>query len=197
MEIKVKKISKFDIVTIVSCIGMIGWFLTEFYGGMILYLLAYGQVIVPIILIYIICLICMLISLCRKGIGTNKVRLIFHGMVMLVAMLINIAYSETFKSERVLTATLKDDLFHYTLVFRKNGMVENQINGFLGYTQTIKGEYYTKGDTIIFTKKPYENNFIPDTMLVDRDKKAIFMNKNEAGEFATEKTWLNYFEIHP
>ncbi|MBK7970367.1 MAG: hypothetical protein IPK08_16290 [Bacteroidetes bacterium] len=94
-----------------------------------------------------------------------------------------------------MTATLKDDLYYYTLVFRENGTCENQVSGIFGFHEVFHGKYKFQADTIIFTKKPYDNNFIPDTLLIDRKEKAIFINKEKQGNFSTKKEWLNYFEI--
>ncbi|RYE50771.1 MAG: ATP-binding protein, partial [Sphingobacteriales bacterium] len=90
---------------------------------------------------------------------------------------------EFLKSKQVLSATLKDDLFHYTLIFREDGSCENQTQGFLGFEETFHGDYTLNGDTIIFKKKPYDNNFIPDTLLIDEKENAIFKEKNENGNF--------------
>ena len=58
--------------------------------------------------------------------------------------------SEIFKSKTVLSGTLKDDLFHYTLVFREDGTCENMVHGFLGFEDKYDGKYKMVGDTIIF-----------------------------------------------
>jgi len=103
--------------------------------------------------------------------------------------------SELFKSKIVLSGTLKDDLFYYTLIFREDGTCENNVNGFLGFEDKYEGKYKMVGDSIIFIVKPYDNNFIPDTLLLDMKQNAIFLNKNKDGEFSTEKEWLNHFEL--
>lgn len=94
-----------------------------------------------------------------------------------------------------MTAVLKDDLYHYRLVFRKDRTVENQINGFMGFSKTIHGKYKIENDLIIFDPKPYDNDFIPDTMLIDKKLNAIFIGKDKNGNFRTVKEWLNHFEI--
>ncbi|HLV51877.1 MAG TPA: hypothetical protein VKY44_07980, partial [Flavobacterium sp.] len=103
---------------------------------------------------------------------------------------------DIFKSPRTLTATLRDDIFHYTLIFREDGIVENEINGIFGFRETIKGNYRIEGDTIIFSKIPYDNDFIPEQLLIDREQNAIFIIKNKDGNFIRKKEWLNYLEIH-
>lgn len=94
-----------------------------------------------------------------------------------------------------MTAVLKDDLYNYRLIFRKNNTVENQINGFMGFSQTISGKYKIENDLIIFNPKPYDNDFIPDTLLIDKKQNVIFKERDENGNFRTNKEWLNHFEI--
>jgi hypothetical protein len=186
-----RKIKRFDIVAIISTIGMIGWLVTDFFGGMIIYLLSYGLLIIPIIILYLI----SIVETLRNWKSRSKIKILFHFTVILTIIFLNLYHSDILKSKRVMTATLKDDLFYYTLIFRKNGTCENNISGFMGFSQTFKGKYITKGDTIIFKKKPYNNDFIPDTLLVDKNEKAIFIEKEENGKFRRTKEWLNHFEI--
>ncbi len=94
-----------------------------------------------------------------------------------------------------MTAVLKDDLYHYRLILRKNGNVENQANGMFGFSQTFHGKYKIENDFIIFSEKPYDNDFIPDTLLIDKEQNALFIEKDSKGNFRTEKEWLNHFEI--
>ncbi len=95
-----------------------------------------------------------------------------------------------------MTARMDDDLFHYTLILRENGTCENEIRGYLGFSERHKGHYRFQGDTIIFSKIPYDTkNFIPDTILIDKEKNAIFIEQDTSGKFCREKKWLNHFEI--
>ena len=103
--------------------------------------------------------------------------------------------SELFKSNRILEAKLEDDLFHYTLIFRENGSVENRAVGIFWYKKTFKGTYHFNGDTIIFSKKPYDNDWLPDTLLIDRNQNVIFIHRDSNGKFDTEIEWLNHFKI--
>ena len=185
----------FDIVALVSTIGIILWIISDFFGGMIIFLLSYGLVIIPIIITYLVSIIETIFSLITKGVKKNKIKLISHLIVILTIVIITVYNSDILKSKRVLTATLKDDLSLQTLIFRENGKCENNINGMFGFTEKFKGEYYMKNDTIIFSIKPYDNNFIPDTILLDRVQKAIFIEKDKLGNFRTEKEWLNHFKI--
>ena len=94
-----------------------------------------------------------------------------------------------------MTAVLKDDLFHYRLIFREDGTVENRENGIFGMSGTNFGKYKIDKNLIIFDKKPYDNDFLPDTLLIEKNQNALFMEKDSKGNFRTEKNWLNHFEI--
>jgi hypothetical protein len=168
---------------------------THYFGGMLIYLLSYGMIIIPIIILYIVSFGETFISLIKSGFKQNKIKGIFHGLVILTIILINILQSDFLKSKKILTATLKDDQFYYTLLFRENGSCENHVSGIFGYQEVFHGKYKFQGDTIIFSKKPYDNNFIPDTLLIDRKEKVIFINKDKQGNFSTTKEWLNHFNI--
>lgn len=194
-EIRKRKLSVYDIIAIISAVGLIGWIITDFFGGMILWALSYGVIIIPIFLLYILSITDTVVSLIRKGKQTSKIKLIAHGIVLFSIFAFNLYHSEVFKSERIMTAVLKDDLYHYRLILRKNGNVENQTNGMFGFSQTFHGKYKIENDLIIFSEKPYDNDFIPDTLLIDKEQDALFMGKDSYGKFQTEKEWLNHFEI--
>ncbi len=179
-----------------SVIAMIIWLLTDFFGGMFIYLLAYSFLIFPFILLYIASFIETIISTIIKGFKTTKLRVYFHSFFLFTILCFTVYHSELFKSNRILEATLHDDLFSYTLVFRENGKVENHINGFMAFSESIDGTYEMKGDTIIFTQRPYKNDFISNELLIDRQANVLWMHRNQNGEFNREKTFLNYLEIH-
>jgi hypothetical protein len=185
----------YNIIAVISTLGILAWMVTDYFGGMFIYLLSYGLIIIPIIILYIVSFGDTIISSIKRGFKQNKIKVIFHGLVILTIILTNILQSDLLKSKRILTATLKDDQFYYTLVFRENGSCENQVSGIFGFQEVFHGQYRFQGDTIIFSKKPYDNNFIPDTLLIDRKEKAIFINKDKEGNFSTTKEWLNHFEI--
>lgn len=162
---------------------------------MLLFVLVYWWVLIPILILYIISFITTLKILVKKGKTTGKIKLIAHLITLSAIIGFNLYESDVFKSKRVMTAVLKDDQYHYRLIFRENGVVENHINGLFGYTETIIGNYHIKDHLIIFNKKPYDNEFIPDTLLIDKKQNALFLNKDKAGNFSTKKEWLNFFEI--
>jgi hypothetical protein len=192
---KNRKIKGFDILAIISTLGIIGWITTDYFGGMIIFLLSYSLIIIPIVIAFLVSFIETIVSLIRKGINQNKIKLLSHSTLIGFVILISVVNSDLFKSKRIVTATLKDNLYHYTLILRENGKCENNAFGMFGYTEKFKGEYYLKNDTIIFTIIPYDNDFLPDTVLLDTNQGAIFINKDKNGSFVTKKSWLNHFEI--
>ncbi|NVK84774.1 MAG: hypothetical protein HWE21_10665 [Cytophagia bacterium] len=184
-----------NFASIIGSLGIIAWLISDFYGGMIIHLFSYFYAIAFIVVLYITSLAETLVNWLRKGTQYVKVRVIVHLIVFLSFIAFNIHNSEILRSERVLTATLRDDLFHYTLVFRKNGKVETHENGFLGYSQVHFGKYRLEEGLIIFDEKPYDNDFIPDSVLLDLEENAIFITKDSCNKFSREKVWLNHFEI--
>jgi hypothetical protein len=169
---------------------MICWNITDYFGGMFIYLLQYWIIIIPIVILYLITLIGTIIKLSKNGIKANKLIFGTHLIFIIFVFTTKLIESEIFKSKIVLSGTLKDDLYHYTLILRDDGTCENNVNGFLGFEEKYNGKYKMDGDTIIFSKKPYDNDFLPDTLYLNKKEKAIFLNKN-----SDEKQWLNHFEL--
>jgi hypothetical protein len=194
---KRKKITSIilDAIAVASGLGIIGWIITDFFGGMIISLLSYPIIFLPIIILYIISFFNFIFSLIINRKQTSKIRTWSHSIVLMAILLFNTYDLEIFRSKKVLTAILKDDQCSHHLIFRKNGSVENTLYGMFGYKQVYTGSYIMKGDTIIFTKVPYDNDFIPDTLLRDDKQSALFMDKDSTGHFITEKEWLNHFDI--
>jgi hypothetical protein len=189
------KITTFQILTIIAVIGMILWNITDYFGGMIIHLFQYWYLILPTFILYLATLVGTIIRVSKDGFKSNKLILSLHVFFIVFVFASSLIESDAFKSKRVLTGTLKDDLFHYTLILRKDGTCENNVSGFLGFEKQYNGRYKMKGDTIVFTKKPYDNNFLPDTIYFNKSQKAIFIGKNKNGEFSTKKQWLNHFLV--
>lgn len=188
-----KKVLILNIIAIVSALGIIAWIISDFAGGMILFLFAYPHLIISIIILYLFSAIQTVVSILKKK--ASRINMISHSAVVVLIIIFNLYNSDLIKSERLITATLKDDLVLLTLVFRKDGSCENRVVGMFGFSKTYRGEYVMKGDTIIFKKKPHVNNFIPDTLLLVREDSAIYMEKDSTGNFITTKEWLNHFKI--
>lgn len=186
---------KYDIIAVISTLGILCWLTTDLWGGMLICLLTLWIIIVPIIILYIVSFGDTLISIIKRGFVKNQIKAFSHGFVILTILSFNLFQSELFKSKRILVATLKDDLSFHTLVFRENGTCENEISGIVGFHEVYHGRYTFSGDTIIFQKKPYNNDFIPDTLLIDNNVKAIFIGKDKDGHFNRTKGYLNHFKI--
>lgn len=185
-----------DILAVISALGMLGLLTTQFFGGMFIWTISYPLIIFPLVILYIVSFFNTLIAFINKGIVQNKVKALSHSIVILVIVLFEIYQSDLFKSEKIMTARMNDDLFSYTLILREDGSCENEVNGFMGFNQNFKGQYIFKGDTVIFSKVPYDNKgFIPDTILVNKAAGAIFIEKDTMGNFSIEKEWLNHFKI--
>jgi len=185
----------FNAIAIISTLAILGWIATDFYGGMLIYFLSYGLIIIPFIILYVVSFGDTLISLIRRGLKQNEIKVFFHGLVVITVIALNLIQSDLFKSKRILTARLKDDQALYTLILRENGNCENEVDGMFGFHEVYHGKYQFYGDTIVFEKKPYDNDFIPDTLLMDRKAKALFLEKDTTGNFYKTKEWLNHFEI--
>lgn len=183
-------------MAVLSCAGMVGWLLTQFFGGMVIWFFSYPLIIFPVLILYIVSIFNTLIAIGRKGFKSNRIKIASHGVVVVGIVASAIFASDLFKSNRIMTATLYDDLFSYTLVLRENGVCENEVNGFMGFSEVFNGQYAMKGDTIIFSKVPYDKkDFIPDTIVIDRKERAIFIERDTTGKFIREKGFLNHFKI--
>jgi hypothetical protein len=190
-----KKNKILDVIAIISTLGIVAWMITDFFGGMVIFLFSYGLIILPFVILYIFSFISTIILLIIKGFKKNRIKALSHIFLILIIIAFNIFQSEIFKSKIILKAILKDDQYNYTLIFRENNKCDNIVNGIFGYKEVFHGKYELKGDTIIFLKKPYDNNFIPDTIFINKKEKAIFILKDSTGNFSITKEWLNHFEI--
>ena len=190
----IHRVTGLEAISVISCIGIIAWLLTDLFGGMLIFLLSYYKIILIIILLYLISIIDFISCLKNQNWDISPFKLIPHSLVFLTVILINLHFSELIKSPAILIAHLHDDLSSQELVFRENGIVENKVSGIFGYSEQINGEYRIENNLIIFLQKPYDNDFIPDTLLLDKSQHALFLNKKN-NEFERAKIGLNYFEI--
>lgn len=109
--------------------------------------------------------------------------------VTLTILVTEILKSEIFKSQKVLVAVLNDDLSKTYLTLRKNNTFEIDAVTIFD-DQKFKGKYKLINDKIIFLDKPYDNDFIPDTVTILEDKIILrFKNGEPIIDFAT------YFNI--
>jgi len=99
-----------NIFSIISTIAIISWMISDFFGGLIIYLLMYWWIIFPLIIIYVVTGIITIVKTARKGIRNNKIILYTHILGILSIIIFNLYQSEIFKSKILLDATLVDDL---------------------------------------------------------------------------------------
>lgn len=98
--------------------------------------------------------------------------------------------SELFKGEKVLEASLLDDLSAIHLTLREGNKFE-MVSSTIFTQQTFKGTFQINDNKIIFNDRPYDNEFIPDTLTIIGDK--IILRFDEEGNPKTD--FANYFEI--
>ncbi len=184
------------ILSIISILAIIGWMITDFFGGMIVYLIIFKWIIIPLLFVYVISFFKTLTLIIRDGISSNKILFYSHLFALFSIAIFTINNSELLKSKILLSATLKDDLSSIHLILRRNGKFETISEGIFGYTDKTKGYYLIKSDTIIFLNKPYRDDYIPDTLLLDKENKAIYIYRKPDGVFRRDKSFVNFFEVN-
>lgn len=110
--------------------------------------------------------------------------------VLAIAATLKSELPERLKSDSILEATLDDDLAALHLTLRKNHTFELRASSYFS-NEIFEGRYKLVNDKIVFLDKPYDNDFVPDTITIVKDKIVLKFSKN--GEpilnFAT------YFDI--
>ena len=86
---------------------------------------------------------------------------------------------------------MHDDLSVINLTLRRNNTFEVSVATIFS-SQNFNGKYKLIDDKIIFLDKPYDNEFIPDTLTIDKDKIILKFDKDmkPVTDFAT------YFDIN-
>jgi hypothetical protein len=103
-----------------------------------------------------------------------KTILIFSILAITVTEILK---TEIFKSKIILKATLSDELSLIQLTLRKDHSFE--MTSFTMFDDTTcRGAYTLHNDKIIFLDKPYDNNFIPDTVTILGDKIILRFDSN-------------------
>lgn len=83
-----------------------------------------------------------------------------------------------------------DDLSAIHLTLREDNSFE-VVSSTVFTEQIFKGKYQLLGDKIIFEDRPYDNDFIPDTLIIIGDKIVFKFDKN--GKPITD--FASYFDI--
>ena len=112
----------------------------------------------------------------------RKVGLWFTLLLCFIVGIHKFIHSEFYKSPIVLSAILDDDRSYLELRLRKNNTFE-MISNYMFGEDIYEGEYKLSGNKIIFLQKPYDNDFIPDTVYIIQDK--IVLRFYENGEPVT------------
>jgi len=128
------------------------------------------------------------------GLTKMKYEIISLALFLLILLGFTIKKSEVFKSEKVLGATLNDDLSSINLVLRQDGSFETTSSTIYG-RDLITGKYELLGDTVSFYNQPYINDFIPSKILIDKERERVWIIKMASGEFDTTEHFARYFEI--
>jgi len=138
------------------------------------------------VLFAVIFIIIFFVGLIKKD---KRVIPILIGVSVVIAVT-EISKSEIFKSEKILQATLHDDLSVINLTLRKNNTFEVS-SATIFNDQNFKGKYKLLNDKIIFLDKPYDNNFIPDTVTINTNK--IILRFDQDNQPVTD--FATYFDI--
>ncbi len=95
------------------------------------------------------------------------------------------------KNNAILKATLMDDLSAIHLTLNDDSTFEVIASTILNEI-TFKGNYQLIDNKIIFKDRPYDNEFIPDTLYIQGDKIVFQFDKD--GKAITN--FASYFKIH-
>ncbi len=99
--------------------------------------------------------------------------------------------SELFKSKKILEATLWGERSAIHLTLRSDNTFEVVSSGMFGDEEPFKGDYSLVDNKIVFKDRPYDNDFIPDTLVIVGDK--IICRFDKSGNAVTD--FETYFDI--
>ncbi|UII27191.1 hypothetical protein LVD15_01830 [Fulvivirga maritima] len=141
---------------------------------------------VPILIVAVGCFFILLNSLIYKK-RKNAIIILASG---LIAVLIYLPRTELLKSKPVIKASLIDDLSALRLTLRENHSFELVPETWMGTFEEFTGKYQIDGKRIIFLDQPYDNDFIPDTVYIYKEKILLNNNLNEP-----DTSFSNFFDI--
>ena len=120
----------------------------------------------------------------------NQKGILIGTLILGIISISELINSEVFKSQKILEATLMDDLSAIHLTLRADKKFE-MVSSNMFNEDIYKGNYHIIDNKIIFEDKRYSNDFIPDTLTIIGDKIIVRFDKNgnPVTDFAT------YFEI--
>jgi hypothetical protein len=112
------------------------------------------------------------------------------GMLFALIVILGLANTEYFKSPTVLEAWLKDDTSGLHLSLRENGQFE-MVAASLFSEERFEGKYTLEADRIIFLDRPYDSDFIPDTLTIWQDKLVLAFDADGQPDLG----FARYFQI--
>lgn len=107
----------------------------------------------------------------------NRQGIIFGTLIIGIILTIEISKSEFFNSKILLEASLIDDRAGIHLTLRKGNRFE-VVSSTPLTDEKFTGTYRLVDDKIIFNDRPYDNEFIPDTVTIIEDKIILRFDKN-------------------
>lgn len=135
-----------------------------------------GIVLIFFIFLYLFSLIELIESLFSSETKSYKIQLFAHATVIITGLIIFFNRSDWFKAPEFLVATFNDGLTYYELILRKDGTYEDSVQ-VIGIEEFFKGKYKIENNLLKFSNKSYDLSTIPDTVLLDYEKNAIFFKK--------------------
>ena len=142
--------------------------------------------LLPLVLFGLAFLIFFILTITQK----NKSGILIGIFIIGTVFVAELFSSELFKSKKILEATLMDDLSAIHLTLREDHKFE-VVSSTMFSEQTFKGDYRLLDNKIIFKDRPYDNDFIPDTLTIIGDK--IICRFDKSGNAVTD--FATYFEI--
>lgn len=140
----------------------------------------------PLIIFGVTFLILFVLSITEK----KKYGITVGIVITTTVILFELFSFELFKGKKIFEATLMDDLSAIHLTLRDDNKFE-VVSSTLFSDQTFRGDFKFINNKIIFKDQHYDNDFLPDTLIIIGDKVIFrFDSKgNPTTDFAT------YFDI--
>ncbi len=135
-----------------------------------------------------------LIQIKRFGFKAMIYEVIVSGLFLLVILGFKTKESEILKANKIFEAKLIDDLSGINLILREDGTFETESYTIYG-GDVITGKYELIGDTIVFKDKPYDNDFMPNRVLIDKERQRVWVKRLEDGRFDTTEYFAGFFEV--
>lgn len=183
------------ILSIISILVVIVWIISDYFGGLVFHLLMYFWIIFPSLIVYIVSGIITIIKSIKFGIKNNKILLAIHTIALISILVYNIYESELFKSRILIDSILLHNYSRINIKLREGGHFNTSYLGIDAYKTKFSGKYILKNDTLIFLDRHYYNDYIPDTVLINKIDSVIYFKKDKSGKFIKAICHINYIKI--